>query len=79
MRVYNQKKKKVVMNGRDYLEHSDWSTMGRFFNVTAQTKSGSVRYVDLGTRAGLGSGSRSHHDHRRHPGRPLNRRRDVPQ
>jgi hypothetical protein len=52
MRVYNQKKKKVVMNGRDYLEHSDWSTMGRFFNVTARTKSGSVRYVDLGTAQG---------------------------
>jgi hypothetical protein len=36
--VLAAKKKKVMMNGEQYLEFEDWQTVGRFYGVTAKVK-----------------------------------------
>jgi len=35
--VIEQKPKKVVINGEQYLEYEDWQTLGEFYGVTART------------------------------------------
>lgn len=40
------KKKKVMMNGEQYLEFEDWQTVGRFYGVTAKIVS--TNFVDFG-------------------------------
>lgn len=40
------KKKKVMMNGEQYLEFEDWQTVGRFYGVTAKIKETS--FIDFG-------------------------------
>jgi hypothetical protein len=46
--VLDKKERKVVFNNRQYLESTDWQTIGRFYGITAKTKS--VKYIsyDLG-------------------------------
>ena len=40
------KKRKLILNGEQYLEFEDWATVGRFYGVTA--KAVGVEWVDLG-------------------------------
>lgn len=44
--VIEGKPKKVVFNGKTYLQFEDWQTLGRFYGVTAVAKS--TRYVTYG-------------------------------
>ena len=39
------KKKRVIMNGEQYLEFEDWQTVGRFYGVTAKVVS--TEFMDL--------------------------------
>lgn len=39
MKIVEQKPKKVMMGGEVYLEFEDWQTIGRFYRITAGTKS----------------------------------------
>ena len=34
--IINQKPKKVVINGEQYIEFEDWQTLGRFYGMTVQ-------------------------------------------
>lgn len=45
-KVIESKPKKVVLNGKTYLQFEDWQTLGRFYGVTAVAKS--TRYVEYG-------------------------------
>ena len=38
MSVVEQKEKKVVMNGKQYLEFADWQAIAKFFNITTGTE-----------------------------------------
>lgn len=44
--VIESKPKKLVLNGKTYLQFEDWQTLGRFYGVT--TSSPSTRYVEYG-------------------------------
>src|ERR1039458_3050352 len=44
--VIETKPKKVVFNGKTYLQFEDWQTLGRFYGVTAFGKS--TKYVEFG-------------------------------
>lgn len=44
--VIENKAKKVVFNGKTYLQFEDWQTLGRFYGVTAAARS--TRYVEYG-------------------------------
>ena len=45
--VIEAKPKKVVFNGKTYLQFEDWQTLGRFYGVTAVARS--TKYVEYGT------------------------------
>jgi hypothetical protein len=44
--VIESKPKKVVLNGKTYLQFEDWQTLGRFYGVTAVSRS--TKYVEFG-------------------------------
>lgn len=44
--VIESKPRKLVLNGKTYLQFEDWQTLGRFYGVT--TSSPSTRYVEYG-------------------------------
>lgn len=44
--VIEGKAKKVVFNGKTYLQFEDWQTLGRFYGVTAMVRS--TKYVEFG-------------------------------
>lgn len=44
--VIDQKPKKVMMGGEQYLEFEDWQTLGRFYGITAK-EDGDAEFVDL--------------------------------
>lgn len=50
-RVIDAKPKKVIFNGKTYLEYEDWLTVARFYGVTARVKSTS--YIELGDSKGF--------------------------
>uniref|UniRef100_A0A6H1ZJX2 Uncharacterized protein n=1 Tax=viral metagenome TaxID=1070528 RepID=A0A6H1ZJX2_9ZZZZ len=45
------KKKKVMMNGEQYLEFEDWQTVGRFYGITAKVVS--TTFIDYGSAKGF--------------------------
>jgi hypothetical protein len=45
-KVIEAKPKKVVFNGKTYLQFEDWQTLGRFYGVTAVSLS--TKYVEYG-------------------------------
>lgn len=45
-KVIEAKPKKVVLNGKTYLQFEDWQTLGRFYGVTAIVKSS--KYIEFG-------------------------------
>jgi hypothetical protein len=45
-KVIEGKQKKVVFNGKTYLQFEDWQTLGRFYGVTAVARS--TKYVEYG-------------------------------
>jgi hypothetical protein len=45
-KVIEGKPKKVVFNGKTYLQFEDWQTLGRFYGVTAVSRS--TKYVEYG-------------------------------
>lgn len=49
--VFDNKPKKVIMNGKPYPEYEDWSTMARFYSVTSRIRS--VQYVEYGETRGF--------------------------
>lgn len=49
--VLEKKKKKVVLNGEQYLEFEDWQTLGRFYGVTAKVTD--THYVEYGDIKGF--------------------------
>lgn len=44
--VIEGKSKKVVLNGKTYLQFEDWQTLGRFYGVTAVVQN--TKYVEFG-------------------------------
>lgn len=44
--VIEGKEKKLVFNGKTYLQFEDWQTLGRFYGVTALSRS--TKYVEFG-------------------------------
>lgn len=51
MDVMGAKKKKVMMNGEQYLEFEDWQTVGRFYGVTVKVVS--TEFIDYGGAKGF--------------------------
>lgn len=51
MDVMSAKKKKVMMNGEQYLEFEDWQTVGRFYGVTVKVTS--TEFIDYGGAKGF--------------------------
>jgi hypothetical protein len=51
MDVMGAKKKKVMMNGEQYLEFEDWQTVGRFYGVTVKVTS--TEFIDYGGAKGF--------------------------
>jgi len=45
-KVLAGKKRKIIMNGEQYLEFEDWQTVGRFYGVTAKVKE--TAFIDYG-------------------------------
>jgi hypothetical protein len=45
-KVIEGKQKKIVFNGKTYLQFEDWQTLGRFYGVTACARA--TRYVEYG-------------------------------
>jgi hypothetical protein len=45
-KVIEAKPKKIVFNGKTYLQFEDWQTLGRFYGVTALSRS--TKYVEYG-------------------------------
>lgn len=52
-KVLDSKEKKVIFNDEVYLESEDWSTVARFYGVTAKIVPGSVRITDFGPVRGF--------------------------
>ena len=49
--LISKKEKKVIMNGKQYLEFEDWQTVGGFYG--AKSKSISTEYVEIGNAKGF--------------------------
>lgn len=49
--VIDNKKKKLIFNGKTYLEYEDWQTVGRFYGVTARVRE--VKHVQYGDVQGF--------------------------
>ena len=52
--IIESKPKKVVLNGKTYLQFEDWQTLGRFYGVTAVGKE--ATYVEFGEGRNLARG-----------------------
>lgn len=44
--VINQKKKKVIINGEQYIEFEDWQTLGQFYGMTVKTQDAQQIVID---------------------------------
>ena len=57
--VINKKKKKVMFNGKQYLEFEDWQTVGKFYGVTAKVVD--KRTIDFGEVRGFEATAVAYH------------------
>lgn len=48
--IIDNKKKKVVFNGKTYLENEDWLTVGKFYGLTSRIRE--TKYVEFGPEEG---------------------------